>query len=72
MQRGQAFKAKRQVFQACRTSIIQGIDDNYSRHEGQALKAWRTILLKVWRTIIQSMDDKYFKGMDDKYYSRHG
>ena len=42
MQRGQAFKAKRQVFQACRTSIIQGIDDNYSRHRGQALKAGRS------------------------------
>ena len=63
MQRGQAFKAKRQVFQASRTSIIQGIDDNYSRHRGQALKAWRSS--------FKGMDGNIIKGMEDNN-SKHG
>jgi hypothetical protein len=41
-------------------NIIQGIDDNYSRHEGHILKAGRKSIPDMKDNIIQGIDDNLY------------
>jgi hypothetical protein len=44
-------------------TIIQGIENSYSRHEGQLLKAWRASIHDLGRPIYFIFDFKYIKGI---------